>query len=550
LTGIARRWAPCALAAAALVIAPGGARAGAFIFAGEANGIDVVAHPVGYDGSGATLTVDVCIDPTSVNADEMEPAVQSAIATWNALAATTANLASGAANELASNEVDFESVLLHELGHCIGLAHPNLASEAGVSPANADHTRSTAGPDASYDLGAGVDGIEGSADDARGDDVNLHWFEIGVNDPFQSSASVFDGSTMSRLLSDLPGGATYAANGDRQVGAALGYAASEAVMQQGTSSDEAQRALVQDDVSTIRFAMSGIDEVQGNADDYGFGLAYVGRTSSCDIVIDFDETQTGFAVCFVSGVFLDDPPPGPPTSTDHVAITQGEIFFNPGFNWFFGALCGDGVIGGAEACDDGGTTPGDGCDEACAIEAGYGCSGTPSVCTTSCGDGIVAGGEACDDGGAAPGDGCDGSCAIESGFTCGGSPSTCTTTCGDGMVAGAETCDDGGTSPGDGCDAVCEIEAGYGCGGAPSTCTTTCGDGIIAGEEACDDGGTSPGDGCDAVCAVEPGYVCVGMPSACTIVSSVPAMGRGGLGLLVLGAAVLCASAVRGRVPS
>ena len=33
-----------------------------------------------------------------------------------------------------------------------------------------------------------------------------------------------------------------------------------------------------------------------------------------------------------------------------------------------------------EACDDGGTAAGDGCNEVCQIEAGWTCSGTPSVC--------------------------------------------------------------------------------------------------------------------------------------------------------------------------
>lgn len=535
------------LALLLVALAPEVARAGAYIFADDANGVDVVAHPVGYDGTVTALTVEICIDPSSANASEMEAAVQNAIATWNALVPTTGNLVAGGANALASNEVDFESVLLHELGHCIGLAHPNLASESGVAIADEDHTRSTLGADASYDLGAGTDGIEGSADDLRDDDVNLHWFEIGVNDPFQSSATTFDASTFSRVLADLPGGASYAANADRQVGAALGHANSEAVMQQGTFYDEVQRSLVQDDVSTLRFAMSGIDEVQGSADDYTLGLAYAGQTTGCDVVIDFDADEVAFAACFVSGVFLADPPPGPPATTDHVAITDAAIFFNPDFNWYFSASCGDGVVGAGEACDDGGTAPGDGCDASCAIESGYGCSGTPSVCTATCGDGIVTGGEGCDDGGTSPGDGCDATCMVESGFACGGMPSTCATTCGDGVVAGAEACDDGGTAPGDGCDALCQVEEGFGCGGSPSTCTTTCGDALIAGAETCDDGGIVPGDGCDGTCAVEPGYICLGVPSVCSVVSEVPSLGWLASGLLGLAVAVLGARGLAHR---
>ena len=48
----------------ALAFAPaGGAQAGAYIDADETNGVDVITHPLGYTGSGALLTVTVCIDP-------------------------------------------------------------------------------------------------------------------------------------------------------------------------------------------------------------------------------------------------------------------------------------------------------------------------------------------------------------------------------------------------------------------------------------------------------------------------------------------------------
>ncbi|MCA9679223.1 MAG: DUF4215 domain-containing protein, partial [Myxococcales bacterium] len=43
-------------------------------------------------------------------------------------------------------------------------------------------------------------------------------------------------------------------------------------------------------------------------------------------------------------------------------------------------VCGDGMIEGTEACDDGNTDDGDGCDFTCAFEAGFTCSGEPTVC--------------------------------------------------------------------------------------------------------------------------------------------------------------------------
>lgn len=45
-----------------------------------------------------------------------------------------------------------------------------------------------------------------------------------------------------------------------------------------------------------------------------------------------------------------------------------------------GSVCGDGQITGLETCDDGDVIPGDGCSATCRVEAGYTCSGTPSVC--------------------------------------------------------------------------------------------------------------------------------------------------------------------------
>jgi cysteine-rich repeat protein len=63
------------------------------------------------------------------------------------------------------------------------------------------------------------------------------------------------------------------------------------------------------------------------------------------------------------------------------------------------------------------------------VEAGFTCSGTPSVCAAAaaavCGDGRLAAGEACDDGNATSGDGCSATCAVEAGFTCSGTPSVC-----------------------------------------------------------------------------------------------------------------------------
>lgn len=54
-------------------------------------------------------------------------------------------------------------------------------------------------------------------------------------------------------------------------------------------------------------------------------------------------------------------------------------------------ICGDGVLGGFEICDDGNQLSGDGCNSVCEVEPGYTCTGQPSVCTDidECADGTA-----------------------------------------------------------------------------------------------------------------------------------------------------------------
>ncbi|MBN2015545.1 DUF4215 domain-containing protein [Candidatus Dojkabacteria bacterium] len=43
--------------------------------------------------------------------------------------------------------------------------------------------------------------------------------------------------------------------------------------------------------------------------------------------------------------------------------------------------CGDGLVQGTEACDDGNMSNGDGCSSTCTLEGGWDCSGEPTICT-------------------------------------------------------------------------------------------------------------------------------------------------------------------------
>ncbi|MGB5258960.1 MAG: hypothetical protein WBO34_00380 [Gammaproteobacteria bacterium] len=311
----------------AALLMPGIATAGGYIFA-EGSGENIILHPSDYSGAGGTLTVRVCITPNTYHAAAMEIPIQNNINIYNALQPTVGNLVAGTANNIPPGQLDFESVSLHEIGHCLGMAHVNLASESGLTGADRDYTKSTTGGDG-YDLNAGNDGIRGSSDDIRGNDINLHWFRKANNNPFTIDSTV-DATTYSRNPADLPAGHTYAANGDRTVAGLLGVPDTEAVMQQGTASDEAQRTLVHDDVATLQLAASGVDEAAGTFDDYTINLVYGGisNSSSCDIRIAFDNAKTSVAVCEVSGSNI-------PGSPDHWRISAANIYFNYTMNWFF-----------------------------------------------------------------------------------------------------------------------------------------------------------------------------------------------------------------------
>jgi large repetitive protein len=117
-------------------------------------------------------------------------------------------------------------------------------------------------------------------------------------------------------------------------------------------------------------------------------------------------------------------------------------------------VCGNGVVQGAEACDDGNSTSGDGCELDCTISG-----------SEVCGDGNLTGVEACDDGNTVGGDGCEADCRLPGGV------------CGNGQQEGSEACDDGNTANGDGCE---------------SNCTPT-----MSGTVTCPSAPTAPATGCD-----------------------------------------------------
>ncbi|MEM1413322.1 MAG: DUF4215 domain-containing protein [Myxococcota bacterium] len=176
-------------------------------------------------------------------------------------------------------------------------------------------------------------------------------------------------------------------------------------------------------------------------------------------------------------------------------------------------VCGDGLRGEGETCDDGNDVAGDGCSAVCLTEPGWRCPAPGLPCgPEECGDGIRAGtetlGEECDDGGTAPGDGCSSECTAEDGWVC--DDAGCRrTVCGDGTVEGSESCDDGNDDPFDAC-ARCQVVPS--CPAGP--CVAVCGDALLFPGEACDDGNLEDGDGCSATCTLEEGFACVDVTEA------------------------------------
>jgi cysteine-rich repeat protein len=171
--------------------------------------------------------------------------------------------------------------------------------------------------------------------------------------------------------------------------------------------------------------------------------------------------------------------------------------------------CGDGVIAGAEQCDDGNLVLGDGCDPICHKER------------ASCGDGHLDPGEECDDGNKVNADDCSNACTknacgngrIELREECDdgndvdddGCSNTCTkNACGNGRLDPGEACDDGNRNDNDGCTNKCRV--------------ARCGNGAKEGEEECDDGNVVNDDACSNTCTanvcgndrIDPGEVCDG----------------------------------------
>lgn len=315
--------------AVAMMVGADRAHGFAYLFTSNSNP-DIVAHPAGYTGAGGQVDISVGIRTDSAFASEMQVAVLNVIDVWNALEPTVNNLFQLENNDVPEDFVDYETILLHEMGHALGLHHPNLGSESGFSGVERNYTRANRGLNAVFDLDPGPDGVIGSADDIRGDDVNLNYFKTADNNPFSLPASdIIDTTTYSRDIALLPPGDSFSANPDRDVAASppFNLDLTEAVVQQGAFIDEVQRTLGHDDVAGIRYAMSGVDGVQGTADDYTINLYYAGVTNSADIGIRMINTSSFASTLPSQG--------GISGTSDHRRVASATVTISTNFDWYF-----------------------------------------------------------------------------------------------------------------------------------------------------------------------------------------------------------------------
>ena len=213
------------------------------------------------------------------------------------------------------------------------------------------------------------------------------------------------------------------------------------------------------------------------------------------------------------------------------AVEDGYVCAVPGEACVYTIECGDGQISGNETCDDFNVASLDGCSADCQLETGWVCPVAGENCVAAaCGDGVIAGKEECDDGNVTALDGCSDTCRLETGWACDSAGVAChQSICNDGIKEGKEPCDDGNLEIGDGCTPFCEKEPDCGAG----ACVSACGDGFIlpGDNEQCDDGNLQDNDGCSATCQIEPGFACENQENTLSDVLNVPITYRDFIGI-------------------
>jgi hypothetical protein len=310
-----------------------------------------IVHPPGYSGQ-TVLTVDVCVAQTAPYPD-LTQVTQSALATWAALVPTIGNCVP--ACSLPEDPTydagiwDAESVVLHELGHALGLGHPNLEFRDPVLGAFVDTSYSAAHSGSPIGVLVGADNLRGSRDDFM-DDVgtttadNIHWFRESDNDPFVIDSQTIDLNSFSRDTTfQLPSGSSWAANANYCHGFQLGHPRTHSVMYTRITSLMELSGLTADDVNMVKMQRNGENRVLGGGDDYTVTLNFVTSCATAEILVTWDDAiPAGTLAQTTSRVLSTFGTTAHYTVMPGFALPRVFIDLNPDISWNFTGVYADG----------------------------------------------------------------------------------------------------------------------------------------------------------------------------------------------------------------
>lgn len=330
-----------------------------------AQGVDVdfalvgphaIVHPPGFDGTQPTVQVGIC-NFDHPDYPSLQAATQLAVAMWNEQVRMIGNCSPFCTlpeDPRAGGVFDAQSALLHELGHALGLGHPNLYFRdpaVGIET----HTSFTAAHSGSpIRVDDGADDVRGSRDDFEAapggtQAANVHWFREDNNDPFAADGAVIDLDNYSRAtMTELPPESSWASNANFCHGHQLGHPGTQSVTYSVASPVTRYTGLSADDVNMLRMQQTGDDRLAGTADDYALQLAWVADCQAAQVEIGWDPDlppiALGETLAQISRTFPEPPPPlARHYTTIPVAPTPRVIIsLNPDNLWSFVGIFVDG----------------------------------------------------------------------------------------------------------------------------------------------------------------------------------------------------------------